>query len=171
MRIHFHLRWNTFDLMLKVAAVRWNESSTFDHKSHGEFKQKMKNFAWTHRRYVTLGILMWFNFWFIPLHHIHYSKIIYVFISFSLKIVFDIILIYHFSKTGGPAVFVISWAIIKAFTVEPQNVDIDGVSVFQWMLPAAYCIITLVNLVYCLLMGADVSGTLLLLFEEWLAGI
>lgn len=34
------------------------------------------------------------------------------------------------AHTGGPAVFVLSWAIIKAFAVEPKNLSVDGVSRF-----------------------------------------
>lgn len=36
--------------------------------------------------------------------------------------------IYFLSIKGGPAVFVLSWAVIKAYAVEPKNLSIAGVS-------------------------------------------
>lgn len=37
------------------------------------------------------------------------------------------------TQTGGPAIFVLSWAIIKAFAVEPRNLSVDGVSVYLFL--------------------------------------
>lgn len=30
---------------------------------------------------------------------------------------------------GGPSIFVLCWAIIKASTLEPDNLSVDGVSI------------------------------------------
>ncbi|XP_031631307.1 diuretic hormone receptor-like isoform X2 [Contarinia nasturtii] len=58
---------------------------------------------------------------------------------------------------GGPAVFVLSWAIIKAFAVEPKNLSVDGLQIectwmretnLDWIFQGPACAVILINLIF-----------------------
>ncbi|XP_055309705.1 diuretic hormone receptor-like isoform X2 [Sitodiplosis mosellana] len=58
---------------------------------------------------------------------------------------------------GGPAVFVLSWAIIKAFAVETKNLTVDGLEIectwmretnIDWIFQGPACAVLLINLIF-----------------------
>lgn len=90
-----------------------------------------------------------------------------------------LILIVVVFQPGGPAIFVLSWAIIKAFAIETKNLSIDGVSII--IITGSICLQKnarinvnecewklFITLAFSLLLvdGGEISGTLL--FKEQL---